>query len=748
MACLLTDSQKKSQALERQSEELAANNQALAEQTEKVLASEEELKAQSEELKAQSEELKAQGEELLIKNNELEEKTRALELQKHDIEEKNSALEESKTLLQTKADELEKSSKYKTEFLSNMSHELRTPLNSLLILSQSFMDNDDGNLTQDQIERASVIYNSGRDLLTLINDILDLSKVEAGKLVVEFNEYEPAKVAKSVCGLLKPVSDKKGIELIIDIDRDIKQFMISDRMRIEQILKNLMSNAVKFSEEGSEIFLKVFKTANGEHSSTRIAFAVQDSGIGISEKDQKAIFESFQQADGSISRRFGGTGLGLTISRQLAGLLGGEINLESQEGQGSTFTLLLPWKEGRDESRFNDSQPILSSEQQTLEVVQHINEQCDSMREGITGISDGKILIIEDDVTFQKIVVENIERRGMKALVSSTGKEGLEQAKTSNPSAIILDVGLPDINGLELLEKLKKDRRTKNIPVHVVSAADIKEKSLQKGAIGFVNKPLDKAKLSDLLDKASELLHEPVKEVLVVEDDDIEGEYLANLIKSDNVNVKLVTSVSQAEKELRETRFHCMILDLNIPGGGGLELLERINKDSKVTVPAVMIYTAQDITEEDEKVLSEYTPTIILKSADSKNRLVDELSLFLHGIDNEDQYSSEISVVNGNQKPDGFKVLLVDDDMRNNIALGSYLRKQNFDVVTADNGELALQRLSDESDINIVLMDIMMPVMDGYTAISEIRKTKSYKDIPIIALTAKSMKEDRDKWVL
>ncbi|MCF6777210.1 response regulator [Thiotrichales bacterium 19X7-9] len=730
MADLLKDSQVKSKELEAQSEKLEAINK--------------DLEAQSEKIKASQEELKSQSDELQATNEELEEKTQALEEQKLDIERKNSDLEKSKQLLQDKASELQTSSKYKSEFLSNMSHELRTPLNSLLILAQSFMDNDDGNLSEDQIEKAGIIYNSGKDLLNLINDILDLSKVEAGKLKVELSQYSPETLVKSLHTSLDPLAKKNDINFKFNIGKTVTTKAVSDPMRLEQILKNLLSNAIKFTPPGGDVTLSVFKPEDDDHFSRNalhdidniIAFAVKDTGIGITKEDQNAIFEAFQQVDGATNRKYNGTGLGLTISRQLAQLLGGEIQLESEVDQGSTFTLLVPVNLSGD-MKVMITESTHKSENQAKKSVSSSN----------TLNTEPLILVIEDDDQFKKILTSNLSDKKLQYVTTSTAKEGFEIARKRSPTAIILDVGLPDMSGLELLEQLKAHNDTKEIPVHIVSASDVKEKSITKGAVGFISKPLDKSKLMMLIDNASDVLQEPINKVLIVEDDQIQAQAIAKSIDSDHAEVSIASSAKEAVKILKSKRVHCMILDLKLPDKSGLDLLSEINNDQTIIQPAVIINTAKDITQKEEQQLNQYTPTIVLKGADSPQRLTDEVNLFLHKTGHKSQIDySQFKTLKGIDLS-GYKIMLVDDDMRNNIALGSYLRKHGLETVIADNGQLALDCLEDNQDVDLVLMDVMMPVMDGYTTMKKIRAQKAYQSLPIIALTAKAMSEDRDKCI-
>ena len=732
MNLLLEDSQNKSQELETQSNKLAQINLNLEEQTRKLKASEEELKAQSEELQ--------------VTNEELEEKTQALEAQKRDIESQNENLARSQKLLEEKARELQSSSKYKSEFMSNMSHELRTPLNSLLLLSQSLMENDESNLTPEQLQSAQIIYNSGNELLNLINDILDLSKVEAGKLQVDLSEFDPQGLVEELERQMQPLAQEKGVTLSVITNTDFhSNRMKSDSMRIQQILKNLLSNAIKFTEENGHVSISISLVSYEKLKTLElpemeyIAFTVQDDGTGISEEDQQSIFEAFQQGDGTTSRKHGGTGLGLTISRQLATLLGGEIHLHSQLGKGSTFTLYLPLR-----YPINENLSIQKEKAELPNFEQH------KLKRDLPIAKEPIILIIEDDKKFSSLLSQHLSSRGLKYVLCTTGENGFKTAIEIQPSAIILDVGLPDMNGLHLLEHFQRDPKTKHIPVHVISADNVQEECLEKGALGFIKKPLNKAKLNDLLDKASHIIQEPIQNILIVEDNATQRKAIGKLIQSDNIQIFEANNAKKAKTFLEKQRIHCMILDLSLPEISGIKFLKQISTEKKISLPPIIIYTARNITEEEELVLNQYTPSIIIKSADAPQRLVDEVNLFLNTLnkkslsilDNPEEIHVKID-----EKLKGKKVLLVDDDMRNNIALGSYLRKHGLSIITADNGELALRRLDEETTIDLVLMDIMMPVMDGYTTIKCIRKSGQYSKIPIIALTAKAMLEDRDKCI-
>ena len=731
-----------------------------AQATTQMLRYTQELERSEEELKMQQEELKASNEEIEASNEELEEKTKALEEQNAQIQQQSEELAESKRLIEEKANEVERASKYKSEFLANMSHELRTPLNSLLILAKLLASNEEGNLTDEQIEEAHIIHNGGLELLGLINDILDLSKVEAGKLTLVAEDVTLDSIVGRMRQQFSPVSKEKGVEFPVQVADDLPPMLHTDAQRVEQILKNLLSNAFKFTERGS-VTLEVRRPESNVETQRAsleygraIAFSVIDTGIGIEPSKLKDIFEAFQQEDGSIDRHYGGTGLGLTIARKFAHMLGGEIHVASQKGEGSRFTLVLPVKLARAEAEEmsaasvdvapNGPRTELKTMPKTI-VPQFIADD----RKNI-GDRDKVLLIVEDDPAFAATLMKIARKRGYKCLVAGDGKSGLVLAAEEPVTAILLDLKLPDIDGTQVLDHLKHSLRTRHIPVHIVSG---REESnlvlLKKGAIGYLTKPVEKEAIDGAFVKIENLLQSEIKHVLVVEDDEKTQIAVKNLLQKKDIHITLAGQGNVALKELANTKFDCVILDLQLPDMTGFEWLERVEKTAREdATPPVIVYTARDLTEDENRQLSRYTGSIVIKGARSPERLLDEVTLFLHSIEST-LSSDQQEIIRMQHNPDkvlqGRTLLLVDDDLRNTFALSKLLKKHGMHVVIADNGQMALDKLKQNKSIELIVMDIMMPVMDGYQAMREIRAQKPFKDVPIIALTARAMPEEQEK---
>ena len=748
---LLSQSQQQAEDLQAQQEELRASNEELEEQTEALKRSEGKLKIQSEELQAS--------------NEELEEKSDYLSRQKADIEKKNRELEVVRRQIEEKAGDLELASKYKSEFLANMSHELRTPLNSLLILAKSLADNDEGNLTDEQVEAAKVIGDGGRELLNLINEILDLSKVEAGRLDVHIEDVSLEAIGSHIQSQFETVADEKGVRFQIEIDERLPRTVRTDGQRAEQVLKNLISNALKFTPEGS-VTLKIHRPdidirfrQPGLSADNAVAMSVVDTGIGIPADRQEAIFEAFRQADGSTSRQFGGTGLGLAISREMSKLLGGEIQLRSREGEGSDFTLYLPLEHQDVTARENPPESatpsrLTSSRVEAGKVGRNKPLPAPSVPEFLPDdrhqIADGDqtVLIIEDDVRFARILLDLSRKRGYKSLLAGDGSSGLQLAFEYRPTGIMLDLGLPDIDGLNVLDQLKHNLQTRHIPVHVVSARDENASSLRKGAVGYLAKPASAADLDRAFSKIEGILQANVGKVLVVEDDEVLRKSLVKMIDNKGVEITGVGTGEEAVAKISSQKFDGVILDLGLPDMTGFELLRRLQDLPCGEIPPVVIYTGRDLTREEHAELSKYTDSIVLKEADSEERVLDEVLLFLHSVESS-LPAEQREVVRMLHDPDQVfkdrKVLLVDDDMRNTYALSKVLQKSGLNVVMADNGKLALEKLEVEKDVELVVMDIMMPVMDGYEAMRAIRAQRRFEKLPIIAFTANAMPEDRAK---
>ena len=717
----------------------------------KLTAQEEELRQTNEDLSTQSSLLQASEEELKQSNFELKVKAKL-------VEEQNDRLEQARGALSLKVKELELASKYKSEFLANMSHELRTPLNSVLILAKLLADNKNKTLTEKEIEYSKVIYKSGNDLLTLINDVLDLSKIEAGKTELILAKEEVAIIKDDMRSLFAELANQKKIDYSMEQYSNVPEFILTDKLRLEQIIKNLLSNAFKFTEAGGSITLKIklpersvrFKNPNLLKSKQVIEFSVTDTGIGIPWEKQQLIFEAFQQEDGSTSRKYGGTGLGLSISRMLVSLLGGEMQLISEKGKGSTFSVYLPVvalpvpdvSDKKDQSVI--VAPVLM--QQVSEADSEIVEVADD-RIGLEE-NDKVILIVEDDPLFASMLVDFVHEKNYKAVVATRGDEGIEYAEKINPLAIILDMQLPVMDGWSVLRKIKENRKLDHVPVHVMSAMDRKELGLEMGATTYLRKPIDKRDLDDAFRSIEQSIASGIKKILIVEDQPVQFEILKNLLQSKEKNTALYTATGHddATRLLETEDFDCVILNLDLGDGHlkGLDMLEQIKRKEK-PVPMI-VYTGTEITESEEKRLRKFTDSIILKSEDANSRILDEAALFLHK-------AGKINASNSkNILPQkmidllrGKNILLVDDDMRNIYALTGFLEEQGMNVYTAADGKAALTEIDRHKRIDIVLMDIMMPEMDGYTAIHEIRKKEKYKTIPILVQTSKSMKGEREK---
>jgi CheY-like chemotaxis protein/CHASE3 domain sensor protein len=747
-----------------------------------------------EETQRQAEELQAQQEELRVSNEELEEQGRALkesryqlEQQQAELEQTNSQLEEqtqlleaqkddlsrSQAVLSAKASELARANQYKSEFLANMSHELRTPLNSSLILAKLLADNKGGNLSAEQVKFAQTISSAGNDLLTLINDILDLSKIEAGKVDVNPEPVNIARLVDQMIRPMQPVAQQRALVLNSQVDSNAPTQIETDPQRLGQILKNLLSNALKFTEKG-EVVLRVFGRPDG-----RVVFAVRDSGIGIASHQHELIFEAFRQADGSTHRKYGGTGLGLSISRDLARLLGGNITVQSTPGQGSVFELTLPlaYVASSDQNaglRFavapadesgahSERQPeiIGSALPEALAPLSApVNTSANSVPASIVDddrdrltIDKRLILVIEDDTRFAYILRDLARELGFQCVIASTASDGLLCASSLRPSAIVLDINLPDHSGLGVLDQLKRDPRTRHVPVHVLSVADYTHEALGMGAVGYDLKPVKRVQLIDALQRLEERISQRVRRVLVVEDDERQRDSMQQLLGNAEVQITAVESASEALAQLKEMTFDCMIMDLNLPDLSGYELLERMSEREDASFPPVIVYTGRSLTREEELKLRRFSRSIILKDARSPERLLDEVTLFLHQVESKLPAEMQRMLMVARERDstlEGRRILVVEDDVRNIFALTSVLEPKGAKVELARNGKEALDALERSrgpkgNPIDLVLMDIMMPEMDGLTATREIRKQSEWKRLPIIALTAKAMRDDQEK---
>ncbi len=725
-----------------------------------------------EQTQQQAEELRVQQEELQQSNEELEERAQMLEQQRESIRAKNQEIEATSDTLRQKATELERISTYKSEFLANMSHELRTPLNSLMILSSLLKQNKEGNLTAKQVEFATTINSAGGDLLDLINDILDLSKVEAGQMEFHIAPLPVADIGDSVRALFDPLADQKGLTFRVDVDADVPATFQGDEQRVHQVIKNLLSNALKFTEKG-EVALRIGKAAETENplSVPAIAFAVSDTGIGIPAAKQQLVFEAFQQADGSISRKYGGTGLGLSISRELAHKMHGDIRMRSEEGSGSVFTLYLPLAAGAEhltEAPHAETprptlrpvptapaKPVLApqprasasaSPEAYAEALLSAAPMPDD-RERLTP-GDKCILIVEDDLNFARILQDIIKERGFATLVAADGESGIALANHYQPSAIVLDVMLPRIDGWGVMRSLKDSPRTRHIPVHFITCMEDRQKAMSMGAIGFATKPVSVDQLNDVLQSIEGSLAKSVRKLLIVEDNADEAKSMVALLEDSVVDIAVAVTGQEAIGLLAAQPFDCLVLDLGLSDMSGFDLLEYMqNMEGARRIP-VIVHSGRDLSHEDEKRLRRYAESIIIKGAKSPERLLNEVTLFLHLVESNLHPNKQRMIRTAIDKEamlDGRKVLLVDDDMRNIFSLSSVLTEKNMVVVEAENGNEAIARLNEHDDIGIVLMDIMMPEMDGYTAMREIRKNPRFVNIPIIAMTAKALKGDHEK---
>ncbi len=729
---LLEETQQNSEELQRQQEELKSANETLEEQAQALKQSEEKLKAQ-----------KAM----------LEESNEALRLKTDDLERQKSEVEKARAELQKKAEQLAVTSKYKSEFLANMSHELRTPLNSLLLLSQSLACNKDANLTEEQVEDLNVIHGGGQSLLNLINDILDLSKVEAGKLRIVTSDVDLQELFAKLQEQFKLIAEEQQIDFQISFSKKMNTHLLTDEQRLEQILRNLLSNSFKFTPNG-KVLLKA-ELANKDdlselsqvNSDDVIAIRVEDTGIGVPESKQKEIFEAFQQADGSTSRAYGGTGLGLTISRELAALLGGEIRLHSVENEGSVFTLYIPRSISELAQPAVRQKTILTETRSSIEIEPMLKEIRAPGREQSN--ESNALLIVEDDSSFAKILEAMAEKHGFDTLVANTGKDAIALANEKLPAAIVLDMGLPDMDGLEVLERLKSSTCTRKIPVHIVSAQDEEVQTLNQGALGFLVKPASEDELEKVFSIFETLIQKDIKQLLLIEDDQATCRAIRKYLTDKRVDIQVAHNGAEGVDWIRKQKFDCCILDLTLPDMSGFDFLNQIDTANDIRMPPVIVYTGQDLNEEEYKILMKYTDKIVIKDGVSPERLQEEVELFLHSVVDRlpvslvrKQEHSELKSVDIT----GRKILVVDDDLRNTYALSKVLKEQGLSVTLADNGKLALEKLQQDEDIDLVLMDIMMPVMDGYEAMKHIRE-KISRSVPIIALTAKAMAADRDKCI-
>ncbi|MDZ8027066.1 MAG: response regulator [Nostoc sp. DedQUE11] len=764
-------------ASQLQTQELLAESVAL---TEELQSQQEELQQSNQLLEEQAHELqesqflvKQSNEELQQLNEELEEKAELLEIQNQEVARKNREIEQSRQSLEQKAEQLALSSKYKSEFLANMSHELRTPLNSLLILARLLSDNSLNNLTEKQVEYSRTIYSAGTDLLELINDILDLAKIESGTMSLDIEQIAFADLRTSVEQTFRQVAENQKLSFAIELDDKLPPAISTDSKRLQQVLKNLLANAFKFTEQGGVKLQISMVTETAPAERPMIAFAVSDTGIGIPAEKQRIIFEAFQQADGTTSRRYGGTGLGLSISRELAQLLGGRIELISHPDQGSTFTLYLPLKGKQQKSQIEfevkgekakniattlappiskvvtvESRSTSGEISPAPKMVATINEIPDDRLTIESG--DRVLLIIEDDDKFARILLDMARQQGFKGIVALQSKQGLALAQQFEPNAIMLDIHMPEMDGWTVLDRLKHNPVTRHIPVHILSVDERQQRGLKLGAITYLQKPVSPEALNEVLTEIKSFIERQVKNLLIVEDDPRQAQSIIELIGNSDVQSIAVGTGAEALQILRSQHFDCMVLDLGLPDMTGFALIEQIKLEPRLTKLPIIVYTGKELSRQEETQLRGLAETIIIKNVRSPERLLDETALFLHRVQAnlpapkrqilEQLHQTDPVLANR-------KILIVDDDLRNIFAITSFLESYHMEVEFAENGRDGIEKLQENPDINIVLMDIMMPEMDGYETTRAIRQQPQFRSLPIIALTAKAMPGDREKCI-
>lgn len=737
---LLRVSQAQTEELQTQEEELRAANEQLTQREDMLSAQNAELEETTEELRTQKEELRASSERL--------------EAQAHSLEEKNEELQHLSASLEAKAEELAVSSRYKSEFLANMSHELRTPLNSILILAGLLTESDEP-LNAKQHEFAETIQQSGKDLLNLIDEVLDLAKVESGSLYVD---NEPITIAELVTFLertFRPIAGDKGIEFLVSVDDSAPGQITSDYTRVKQIAKNLVANAIKFTDTGSvSVKFSGCVDTDGSPGDGYLSMAVVDTGIGIDEKDHHLIFESFQQAGRGSAKQYGGTGLGLAISRELARHLGGDIALRSALGEGSTFTCYLPVESPTEPDapappRPAPARPVAppsdDTDTDTADRFGPVDTSDVAWPQGDKPV----LLIVEDDPTFARMLSGLAAEAGFDSVITASGRMALALAKQHQPAAITLDIGLPDMAGWVVLDVLKHDLATRHIPVNVVSGTEDDGRGMRMGAIRTVNKPAEISDLRSMFSSIADFLKPGPRHVLVAEDDANQRQVVKHMIESDDIAITCVGTGAQVLDELSGgTSYDCLVLDLGLPDIDGIDLIERIKDQLKEKRLPVIVHTGRELTAVETERLENLAAAIVLKNARSPERLLDETALFLHRVADDMPNSAREILANPrrvDESLEGNTVLLVDDDVRNVFSLGSALKRYGITVLPARNGQAGLDALGEHPEVGLVLMDIMMPVMDGYEAMRRIRAEPRWRHLPIVALTAKAMKGDRQK---
>jgi hypothetical protein len=751
---LLIQSQSLAQELQTQQQELTETNKRLEQQAQNLQASENLLTQQQQELQQT--------------NEKLEDKAKLLADQNTEVERKNTEIEQARFSLEDKAEQLALTSKYKSEFLANMSHELRTPLNSLLILSDLLKDNIDGNLTVQQVEFTEIIHEAGSDLLAMITDILDLAKIESGTISIDMSEFNVSDLVEGLDRIFRQLAGTKKLDFKIEVDPQTPKTVTTDSKRLQQVMKNLLSNSFKFTEYGS-VTLQIKPVKDGwdpakvvlNQAQTVLSFSVIDTGTGIAPEKQNIIFEAFQQADGSTSRKYGGTGLGLPISREISNLLGGEIRVNSVINEGSTFTLYLPQKYVEPTSKPH----VLSTPVSDFYLKEGVGGMetppipCDSLLLLESAVADDRsslqesdrvLLIVEHDLNFARILLDQSREHGFKGIVAATGDEAIALANRFNPDGITLDLQLPRFEGWTVLDRLKHDSTTRHIPVYVISALSQHQRALRQGGFGCLEMPASREALGVAFNEIKNFIERSTKSLLVVEHDQTQRNMIMELISHTDVECLAVRSAAEAVESLQSQHFDCVVIDPNLPDMKGIDLIQKIHQELHLEKLPIIVYTGKHLDHNDEIELKNFTKQTIVKGAHSPDRLFDETALFLHRVVSKlpdakqrmlDQPRGEDSVLAGR------KILVVDDDVRNIFALTRILELQNMKVIFAQSGHEAIKLLEDNNDVHIILMDIMMPGMDGYETIRRIRQVEKYRALPIIALTAKAMKGDREKCI-
>jgi CheY-like chemotaxis protein/CHASE3 domain sensor protein len=734
----------------RELRELLAETQR---QAEELQAQQEELRVSNEELEEHGRALKQAQSQLETQNVELETTNENLSRQTEQLERQNDALLRAQQALAERSRDAARANRYKSEFLANMSHELRTPLNSSLILAKLLADNKDRNLTTEQVRFAETIYSAGNDLLTLINDILDLSKIEAGKLEVHLSHTPTARVIEPLVRIFEPLARDAGLSFEVSLE-GAPNSIETDVQRVQQVLKNLLSNAFKFTQQGG---VKFRVRSEGDEL---VVFEVQDTGVGIPAEQHEVIFEAFRQADGTTNRKFGGTGLGLSISRDLSRLLGGDVVLSSEPGKGSTFSLRLPRSAGVkragstlppaskvSDSVFTPSFPALTERDRSPRPPSVAPAPIADDRNDLDP-ARRLILVVEDDAKFAEILRDVARELDFQCVVTDSADDGVNIAQRLMPSAVLLDMNLPDHSGLSVLDRLKRNSATRHIPVHVVSVAEHAQTALAMGAVGYLQKPVKREDLITAFGRLEKRFTRSMRHVLVVEDDPVQRESVCRLLEGSDVETTAVGSVEEALAKVRETTFDCLVTDLSLPDASGVELLERMATDETYPFPPVIVYTGRSLTSEEEQSLRRYSDSIIVKGARSPERLLDEVTLFLHQVESElppERQRMLREVRDREAVFEGRNILIVEDDVRNVFALTSVLEPKGAKIEIARNGREALEILESKPGIDLVLMDVMMPEMDGIQATKEIRRRPEFSKLPVIALTAKAMKDDQER---